>query len=1314
MIKKRIVILLFVFLFLIILAKASTFEDKTESDFSEGAFYRTFYNSTAGYLQLNSSNGFLSGNFSSKVFNSGSTSQWNSISWVQGTTYEIGLPNNNSIENTFRGANMSGNILLYHFNETSGTLKDSSGSNNTGTITGIITYGAAGKFANALNFGGSSGRISFAPSSNFSSGNKITIEAWIKWDGESGENFNLQNVVTAGNFRKALRVTEPDHWNGGSQLLSYFNINGIDIDLYSTKKIPIGTWTHIATTYNGTALAIYINGKFEASTAASGQLVANNDNVYIGAESGITSNFDGIIDEVAVYNRSLAADELLARYERGMVFLNLGIRSCDDSLCSGESFTALNASSPQQLDIPNNTYFQYFFNFTSENESASPIIYNVSVDYALLNTAPHISIIFPSNRSAFNYNISIPLNFSVNDNDGNFQDCWYNIDLGANASLVNCQNITFNASEGSHALYVFVNDSNGGTASDNIDFEIDLTKPYINLVYPENTSYGSVQTALNYSVEDLNLQDCWYSINNGQENISINCGQNITNLISDQESNNWVIYANDSAGNLNFSKASFFVDSVAPLIAYGAGTENNDSIKPQNFIFVNVSVTEINEANITFELYNSTSLVNSTTFNEGTRTINWSNLQDGTYYYNVGLSDIIGNSNSTETRTIILDMIFPALAVISPVQNADYSNSTILINISSNGENIFFFNGTENETYTAPVYRVFSEGSNILIAYANDTVGNLNVSNVAFNIDSIAPSLTIVNPLSGSTFGTNLNLELNYLALDTNLESCWYNIDFGANVSIFNCLNTTFNTSAGNHRIGLFSNDSFGNLASASSNFSIQIGAPSISLIDPVGSYFDSGQNIDFVYIATDLDLDACELWGDFGGIFLKSQTDYNVISGTENHFFMNLSDKAYTWNIKCNDSIGNGVFASNESFYVDTINPSLILTQPSGIYLSRSNIPLVYNINDASPLVCYYRIYRGANLEIPNTLINCYAGASSFNVTLDADFVLNLYAEDTVNHITNKNISFSVDTSTPSTPSPPASGGGGGVGGGFSTKRNLTVPPKIAFNQPANLIFKRGTSTTTEIEVTNEEKIFLNECKLIISGPQASWFSNGQSKGLSQGEKFKFILNIKIPEEAEPGDYAPIIAVKCDEGQQSTGLSLTVFRNNFETKITNYEKTVDTLKISYSIREFSQKDHNVNLKYELLNTDEVSIIEGEEAIFIKSNEEKTYLLEFKIPKDIIGEFTLKMLLDDGETSNALAQQVFLQSQSVLGLAISDSNRRTLSIFGIIFLSSITLFFVSRFIYKSYKQHKINEFVKGIEEKHGKRLIKLNVKHTHN
>jgi surface protein len=92
----------------------------------------------------------------------------------------------------------------------------------------------------------------------------------------------------------------------------------------------------------------------------------------------------------------------------------------------------------------------------------------------------------------------------------------------------------------------------------------DTAPPTIDIVYPLNITYNVNVSELNYTASDANLQACWYSLNGGANNVSITCGDNITGLTSNQGSNTWKIWANDSIGYVNSSSVTFLKDTIYP------------------------------------------------------------------------------------------------------------------------------------------------------------------------------------------------------------------------------------------------------------------------------------------------------------------------------------------------------------------------------------------------------------------------------------------------------------------------------------------------------------------------------------------------------------------------------------------------------------------------------------------------------------------------------------------------------------------------------------------------------------------------------
>ncbi|MCK5043651.1 hypothetical protein KAR52_01450, partial [Candidatus Pacearchaeota archaeon] len=265
---------------------------------------------------------------------------------------------------------------------------------------------------------------------------------------------------------------------------------------------------------------------------------------------------------------------------------------------------------------------------------------------------------------------------------------------------------------------------------------VDLTNPNINLTYPENTSYDVVQTALNYTVSDnQELDKCWYSINEGVLNTTINCGDNITGLDSGQGSLTWTIYANDTSGNENLSSVTFFVDSVVPEIQFVEPTLENNSIVSDNFIKINVTATDDNLDSIVIKLYNSThDEINSSNTTSSPNYIKFSDLSAGIYYYNATVNDTVNNQNFTETREI--NLTIPTLTINKPKNETYLANTSLALKYTANYEDAVWYNldFEENTTVTSTSYFNTSKGSHTLYLYANNSVGTA-TRNVTFFVN---------------------------------------------------------------------------------------------------------------------------------------------------------------------------------------------------------------------------------------------------------------------------------------------------------------------------------------------------------------------------------------------------------------------------------------------------------------------------------------------------------------------------------------------------------------------------------------------------
>ncbi len=84
----------------------------------------------------------------------------------------------------------------------------------------------------------------------------------------------------------------------------------------SPVLLPVNEWSHLAATYDGTTLRLYVNGLVVMSAPFTGNLATSTDPLRIGGNSVYGEYFTGVIDEVRIYSRTLSAAEIRADMTR--------------------------------------------------------------------------------------------------------------------------------------------------------------------------------------------------------------------------------------------------------------------------------------------------------------------------------------------------------------------------------------------------------------------------------------------------------------------------------------------------------------------------------------------------------------------------------------------------------------------------------------------------------------------------------------------------------------------------------------------------------------------------------------------------------------------------------------------------------------------------------------------------------------------------------------------------------------------------------------------------------------------------------------
>jgi len=202
-------------------------------------------------------------------------------------------------------------VALWKLDETSGNgAKDSAGNNN-GTLIGDPQWQpSAGKVGGALEFDGVDDYVDCGNDSNLDITEQITIAAWVKTNDAGNSQFNP--YVTKGDRTYALK----HHSSNTIEFVIYDEF--WQVTHYSVDGSFNGVWHHLAGTYDGSKLKLYIDGKLEVTTAYAGSIASNAANLNIARNSDESDRFyNGAIDELRIYNYAISEGEITTLCNEG-------------------------------------------------------------------------------------------------------------------------------------------------------------------------------------------------------------------------------------------------------------------------------------------------------------------------------------------------------------------------------------------------------------------------------------------------------------------------------------------------------------------------------------------------------------------------------------------------------------------------------------------------------------------------------------------------------------------------------------------------------------------------------------------------------------------------------------------------------------------------------------------------------------------------------------------------------------------------------------------------------------------------------------
>ncbi|MCL8536358.1 glycosyl hydrolase family 18 protein [Chryseobacterium gallinarum] len=142
------------------------------------------------------------------------------------------------------------------------------------------------------------------------SGSALSFEGWIKPSSFKSAFPYISSIMgteVGDNNSAFLRLGDGNLANNKLQFV--VSINNVQQKLASTTALSANTWYHVAATYDGATMKLYINGVLDASKAQAGN-VNSNGAFNVGYLYNVSRNFNGKIDEVRVWKRALSQTEI--------------------------------------------------------------------------------------------------------------------------------------------------------------------------------------------------------------------------------------------------------------------------------------------------------------------------------------------------------------------------------------------------------------------------------------------------------------------------------------------------------------------------------------------------------------------------------------------------------------------------------------------------------------------------------------------------------------------------------------------------------------------------------------------------------------------------------------------------------------------------------------------------------------------------------------------------------------------------------------------------------------------------------------------
>ncbi|VVB76229.1 Concanavalin A-like lectin/glucanases superfamily protein [uncultured archaeon] len=287
----------------------------------------------------------------SQVFDANSSASFVSLKFNSSAAggQNFGSEINPLLETSFS----SGLVALWHFNN---SAADASANLNDATMQGG-SYDTGLWGTNAASLNGSSDYIE-VPNNVMNNVSAGTISAWVNLNDVSEETiFSREHY---GVDSMAIFAVGVGCVGSASGKICFHSINNQG-EVLSSSAISANGWHNVVVAFDTSSASIYIDGALDSTASGNFSITDDAGGVpLIGAWASYGRYFNGKIDEFAVWNRKLSADEVKSLFDKGASTLGVKYKSCSNATTCAGDYSSTTTAADTNIDISGLTHNRYF------------------------------------------------------------------------------------------------------------------------------------------------------------------------------------------------------------------------------------------------------------------------------------------------------------------------------------------------------------------------------------------------------------------------------------------------------------------------------------------------------------------------------------------------------------------------------------------------------------------------------------------------------------------------------------------------------------------------------------------------------------------------------------------------------------------------------------------------------------------------------------------------------------------------------------------------------------------------------------------